>query len=118
MKIVISHKDKYIRKDIARFIGEQYPNCMTESFGDSLLAAKSVYTDPSDVIIVGIDGIKLIPMLRKRESDIIIVILADNFLHCDEAFSQGANAYLTLPLSKEKLYEAVEGRQAQEFSEI
>ena len=111
MKVIISHRDKYIRKDIVRYLGEQYPNCTTESYGDSMLAAKSVYTEPSNVIIMGIDGIKLIPMLRKRESGIIIVILADNGTHSDEAFSMGANAYLTLPLSQDSLFEAVEGRQ-------
>ena len=115
MKAVISHRDKYIRKEITRYLGEQYPNCIMESYKDSMLAAKSVYTEPADVVIVGMDGIKLVPMLRKKEKEMIIVVLADNASHRDEVFSMGGNAYLTLPLTKENLVEAVENRQNEDL---
>ncbi|MBO6215930.1 MAG: hypothetical protein J6N76_10465 [Lachnospiraceae bacterium] len=115
MRVVISNRDKYARKEIVRYLCEQYPNCDTESYSDCLLAAKSVYTKSTDVIIVGIDGIKLIPMLRKKEAGLVVIVLADNYLHRDEAFSSGADAYLSLPLSREKLFDAVEGRQSMDI---
>ncbi len=109
MKVVISYRDKYIRREIARYLSDQYPNCETEGFSDPLLAAKSVYCQPTDVVILGLDGIKLIPMLRKKGERIIIIILGENQYHRDEAYTSGADAYITLPLRTEDLFSAVEG---------
>ena len=109
MKVVISNRDKYIRKEVVRNLIGQYPNCVTESYEDSMLAAKAVYNEPADVIIIGAAGLKLIPMLRKKDDKLKIVILADNNNHRDNAFSVGADAYITLPLSSDELFSAVEG---------
>ena len=110
MKALISNKDKYVRNEVARQLNEHYPNCITEKYADSMLAAKSVYMEPADVIVMGLEGIKLIPMLRMRESGIIVIILADNDLHKEEATTGGANAYISLPLQPDALFDAVEGR--------
>ncbi len=117
MKVVISNRDKFIRKEIGRILTDQYPNCETKSFADCMLAAKEVYSDAVDVIIMGIDGIKLIPMLRKKEEYLRIIILADNRLHCDEAFSTGADAYITLPIVQGKLFSAVDGTLSADFTD-
>ncbi len=109
MKIVISYRDKFIRKDLARELAGHYPNSVVESYGDFMLAAKSVYTDPADVAVLGVEGIKVIHMLRKRESDIRVIIVADNSLHCDEAYGGGADAYITVPVNTEELFAAIEG---------
>ena len=109
MKIVISYRDKFIRKDLARELAGQYPNSVVESYADFMLAAKSVYTDPADVAVLGVEGIKVINMLRKRESDIRVIIVADNSLHIDEAYEGGADAYITIPYRSEELFAAIEG---------
>ena len=109
MKIVISYREKFIRKDLVRYVADRYPNSSVESYEDSMLAAKSVYEGYCDVMLMGVDGIKLIPMLRKREDDINIIILSDNELSREEAFSAGADSYITRPIDYDKLYSAIEG---------
>ena len=118
MKVIICNRDNYIRRDVARQLREHYPNCEVQCFEDVLLAAKSVYYIIPDVVILGMDGIKLIQMLRKQAGDMQIVILADNPDHRDEAYSLGANGYITLPLSEDALYSAVEGRMDFDMGEI
>lgn len=109
MKVIISNRDKYIRREIARQLREHYPSCEVESYDDALLAAKTAYRDPADAIVAGSDGIKLVPMLRKQGDELQIIIIADNSSHRDEAYSLGANAYITLPLNEELLFSAVDG---------
>ncbi len=109
MKVIISNRDKYIRKELIRIFKDRYPNSEAESFEDPLMAAKSVYMGSGDVVIYGLSGIKLIPMLKKYDESIRVVILAENDSHRDEAFSNGADAYVTLPIDKDELYSAVEG---------
>ena len=117
MKVIISNRDKYIRKDIAGKLRANYPNSDTVSFDDPLLAAKSVYTGDCDVIIMGVEGIKLIPMLKKHGGPLTIVILASNDSHRDEAFSSGADAYIREPLRDDELFSAVEGRLSTDLFE-
>ena len=109
MKIVISYREKFIRKEIVRQVTDRYPNSTVAGFEDCMLAAKSVYEGYCDVILMGVDGIKLIPMLRKRESDIIVVILSDNDFSYDDAISAGADAYIAGPIDYDKLFGAIEG---------
>ena len=115
MKVVISYKDKFIRRDIVHKLREDYPNCEALGFGDCLLAAKSVYAgaeegEPVNVLIAGTESLKLISMLKKAQNDINIVILADNEMHRDEAYALGAAAYVTRPFTREIISAAVEGR--------
>ncbi len=109
MKVVISYRDNYIRKELIRMFTEHYPNSMTESFADPLLAAKSVYTDSADVVVLGLYGINLIPMLKKYNEDIKVIILAENNTHEDEAYTAGADGYVTMPIKQDELFSAVEG---------
>ena len=109
MKVVINHRDKFIRKEIIRLLADKYPNSEAESFADPLLAAKSVYMGNGDVVILGLSGIKLIPMLKKHDSSVRIIILAENASHRDEAYSVGADGYVTLPIREDDLFSAVEG---------
>ena len=115
MRVIISHNEKKMRKDIAVKLSEHYPNCEMQSFSDSLFAAKSVYESVNadnqvDAVFAGSDAIKLIPMMIKAIPSLIIVIVADNPGHCDEAFSLGAKGYVTRPYTNEDLFAAVEGR--------
>ena len=109
MKVIISYRDKYIRKEIAGYLRDGYPNCEVLGFEDELLAAKEAYSEPSDVIVLGTEGIKLIPMLKKSGGGLRIVILADNDLHRYETYSMGGDAYVTRPYEKEDFFAAIEG---------
>ncbi len=109
MKVVINYRDKFIRRELVRLIGEQYPNSITESYDDPLMAARSVYVDPADVMIVGLEGVKLIPMLKKRNADIRVVIIAENDSHRDRAYSMGADAYMSIPIKSDILYASIDG---------
>ena len=109
MKIVISYREKFIRKDLVRHVADRYPNSTVESFEDSMLAAKSVYEGYCEVMLMGVDGIKLIPMLRMREDDINIIILSDNERSREDASRAGADAYITQPIDYDELFSAIEG---------
>ena len=111
MKVIISYRDKHIRREIAGYLRDRYPNSTAEGFDDVLMAAKAVYNESemADVVVVGVEGIKLIPMLRKTGGSLRIIILADSNLHRDEAYSSGADAYITKPFDGEDLVAAIEG---------
>ncbi len=109
MKIVINYRDKYIRKELIRMFADRYPNSEAVSYEDPLMAAKSAFMGSGDIVIFGLSGIKLIPMLKNHDDSTRIIILAENPTHQDEAFSAGADAYITLPIREDELFSAVEG---------
>ncbi|MCR5098833.1 MAG: response regulator [Lachnospiraceae bacterium] len=109
MKIVINHRDKYIRKELIRMCSDRYPNSDATSYEDPLMAAKSAFMGSGDVVIFGLSGIKLIPMLKNHDEHVRIIILAENAGHRDEAYSAGADGYITMPIREEELFSAVEG---------
>ncbi|GEM_PF-4238316 len=115
MKVVINFRDKFIRRELVRLISERYPNSQAEVFNDPLMAARSVYVDPVDVVIIGLEGIKLISMLKKRGEGIRVVILAENDSHRDDAYSLGADAYISMPVKSDELYSAIDGTLSSEF---
>ena len=110
MKLVLALHNKAARRKIYTTLQKLYPNSGITSSADVMMAARTVYVEPVQIAILGMEGVKLISMIKKASPDIRVIIVADNDNERSFAVEKGADAFLFHPFTEEDLQDVIEHR--------
>lgn len=114
LKIIIVDNDRELYEGY-RFFFETYRNYALEGLFVSIKDALSEYKNiMPDIVILETnlwkeDGIESIHKFRKRDPNVKVIMINDrsDFERVKKAFKNGANGYLTKPLTKNRLHNAL-----------
>lgn len=113
-RIIVIEKNEVLSKAYQGYLAELTDYVLAGTYTDVQKALKAFRTTKPDIIfsevgLKGINGIEAIRLFRKKDRNVQIVMVSalNDFDIIKKAFKQGANGYLTKPMSADKLDHAL-----------
>lgn len=114
LKILVIDNDQKINDEYREYIRSSNEYEVVETYTSVSEALRNYRTILPDIVISevslkGLTGIDGIEKLRKNDNEVKIIIMSSksDFDIIKRAFKAGANGYLTKPISKERLFHAL-----------
>jgi DNA-binding NarL/FixJ family response regulator len=114
LKIIVIEKNEVLSKAYQGYLEGFTDYVLAGTYTDVQKALKDFKNIKPDIIfsevgLKGINGIDAIRLFRKKGKNVQIIMIStlNDFNIIKKAFKQGANGYLTKPMSADKLYHAL-----------